>query len=501
MAAAVAVVLMAVLSAPAAPGGGTGRDDGGSGLRAYYRQQLSWGGCPASGGAVGGAWPLKVACATVQVPLDYAQPDRGTLTLAVDRVPATGPGPRLGSLLINFGGPGISGTATLTDETAADLARLNTRYDLVGFDPRGVSRSTPVDCGDLSGVTAADAVGQARQISRACHAVSGTLLPYVGTTNAARDLDVIRQAVGDDKLAYLGFSYGSKLGAVYAHEFPDRTGRMVLDGVPDPTLDEADTALAQTAAFQKALTDFAADCAAHPGSCPVPGHDATHVLAGISAGVREFDGRALTTSLGQLDRSGYLQGLQNALYSKDSWPDLRQALADLRRGDGELMMQLAYPGDPGQAPGRIPAPADWAGAPRDNYEMAKFAIDCQDTPERPSAAGLHTLDAKFTAASPLFGSAIEATLLSCTGWPPGDGASRHVAAPGAPFALLVSTTGDPATPYAGARRMAAALGNGSRVLTYRGEGHGAYFAHNACVNATVDAYLLDGTVPPGDTTC
>lgn len=470
-------------------------DGGGPDLRPYYDQELSWSSCPSSaGGPAERAWPRKAACGTVRVPLDYAAPDRGTATLAVNRYPATGPGLRLGSLLVNFGGPGISGTATLTAQAADDLARLNTRYDLIGFDPRGVAPSTAVDCGDLSGVTATDPAGQARQIARACRAGSGPLLPWVGTADAARDLDVIRQALGDDRLAYLGFSYGSKLGAVYAHEFPGRTGRMVLDGVPDPTLGEAATALGQAAAFQHALTDFAADCAVHARPCPVPGRDGRHVLAAITAGARTFDKGALTTSYGDLDRDGYLQGLQNALYSKDSWPYLRQALGELRGGDGELMMQLAYPGDPGAAAGR-------SGAPPANYEMAKLAIDCRDTPERPTAAGLHALDAKFTAASPLFGAAIESTLLSCTGWPPGDAASRDVAAPDAPVALLVSTTRDPATPYTGARHMAAALGNGSRVLTYRGEGHGAYFAHNACVTSHVDAYLLEGATPDAAAAC
>jgi pimeloyl-ACP methyl ester carboxylesterase len=448
-------------------------------LGEFYRQRISWGGCPS--GSRG--WPQEATCGTVRVPLDYGDPGRGKATLALNRFPATGPGPRLGSLLVNFGGPGISGVTTLADQAGGDLTRLNTRYDLVGFDPRGVGASTAVDCGDLSGVTATDQVGQARQIARACRAASGPLLPWVGTTNAARDLDVIRQTLGDDRLTYLGFSYGSKLGAVYAHEFPGRTGRMVLDGVPDPTLDETGTALAQAAAFQRALTDFAADCAAHSHPCPVPGRTAAQVLAAITAD-------APTTPRGALDRAGYLQGLQNALYSKATWPYLREALGELRQGDGTLMLQLAFPGDFGEGVG---------GA--DNYEMAKLAIDCRDTAERPTAAGLHRRDAAFRAASPLFGSAVEATLLSCTGWAPGDDTSRDVAAADAPFALLVSTTGDPATPFPGAAHMAAALGNGSRVLAFRGEGHGAYFAHNPCVATAVEAYLLSGTLPPPGATC
>lgn len=448
-------------------------------LGAYYHQSVRWGGCT-------GDEPPTARCADLTVPADYGNPGGQTLDLAVSRLPATGPGPRLGSLVVNFGGPGLSGITQL-GERATELTALNRRYDLVGFDPRGVGRSAPVDCGDLSRIT-----GPA-QLARACAHVSGWLLPYLSTQNTARDLDVVRNALGDSRLTYLGFSYGSTLGAVYAHDFPERTGRMVLDGVPDPTLDLTGTALAQARGFQTALRHFAADCAAR--ACPLPGRTGARVLAAITAGERRYARRPLATSQGPLDRDGYLQGLQNALYSTDAWPYLRQALGDLRHGDGELMMRLAYPGDLGQAA------ADWGAHPQDNYEMAKLAIDCRDTPERPTPAGLHRLDRRFAAASPLFGPAIETSLLACTGWPPGIPDTRRVDAPTAPEALLVSTTGDPATPYPGAYAMARALGNDSRVLTHRGDGHGAYFAHNRCVTATVDAYLMDGALPGPRAVC
>jgi pimeloyl-ACP methyl ester carboxylesterase len=464
----------------------------GSSTHDPYGQTIDWAGCSGLQG------PSSMECGTLTVPRDYADPRKsGDLDIAVSRIPATGPGPRLGSLVVNFGGPGIPGIAELAQRTqAGELARLNRRYDLVGFDPRGTGRSSPVDCGDLAGVTATDPVAQARQVAQACREHAGALLPWVGTPNAAKDLDVVRSALGDDRLAYLGFSYGGRLGSVYAHEFPQHTGRIVLDGVPDPTLDDTQTALAQAAAFQHALNDFAADCVAR--GCPVPGRTAAAVVAGIGTTARGLAGNGLATVSGRLDREGYLQGVQNALYSKDNWPYLREALSALHSGDGELMMQLAYPGQLGVASGPARGPS-WSTP--DNYEMAKLAIDCRDTPERHTAAGVHALDGRFTTASPVFGSSIEATLLSCSGWPPGDSASRHVAAATAPEALLVGTTADPATPYPGAAHMAAALGNGSRVLTYRGEGHGAYFAHNPCVVATVEAYLLDGTMPGRGAVC
>lgn len=452
---------------------------GGSATSTPYGRHISWAGCS---GVTG---PAAMECGTVTVPRDYAHPKSADLHVAVSRIPATGPGRRLGSLVVNFGGPGIPGIAELAERTAeGELARLNRRYDLIGFDPRGTGRSSPVDCGDLSGVTATDPAGQARQVAQACREHSGSLLRWVGTPNAARDLDVVRSALGDDRLTYLGFSYGGRLGSVYAHEFPERMGRMVLDGVPDPTLDDTETALAQAAGFQHALDDFAADCVAR--GCPVPGRTAAEVVAGIAAAGRRLGRSGLPTVTGQLDRISYLQGVQNALYSKDDWLYLREALNALRSGDGELMMQLAFPGRTGTLSTRS-APG--------TYEMAKLAIDCRDTPERHTVAGVHALDGRFAAASPVFGALVQTTLLSCTGWPPGDPASRRVSAPTAPKALLVGTTGDPATPYPGAAHMATALGNGSLVLTYRGEGHGAYFAHNPCVTSTVEAYLIDGRTP------
>jgi pimeloyl-ACP methyl ester carboxylesterase len=482
-----ALALPAALLAAPPPAGGADAD-------APYHQKVTWAGCS---GLPGGAL-TSTQCATLTVPKDYARPEAGKLDLAVSRIKASGPGPRLGSLLVNFGGPGVPGIAELAQLTAAgELAWLNTRYDLVGFDPRGVGRSTPVDCGDLTDVTATGVVAQARQVARDCQAHSADLLPYVGTANAAHDLDVIRAALGDDRLAYLGFSYGARLGSVYAHEFPEHTGRMVLDGVPDPTLDDVDTALGQAAAFQHSLADFAADCASR--GCPVPGGTGPEVMAGIEAVGRGLDGGGVATVTGQLDHDGFLQGLQNALYSTDAWPQLREALGALRGGDGEPMMQLAYPGQLGElVPGVLRAPG-WSTP--DNYEMAKLAIDCRDQPERRTEAGVHRLDRRFTAASPVFGAEIEATLLACTGWPPGDGAPRRVAAPTAPQALLVSTTADPATPYPGAAHMAAAMRNSSVVLTRHGDGHGGYFAHSPCVTSAVDAYLINGELPAPTTRC
>jgi pimeloyl-ACP methyl ester carboxylesterase len=448
----------------------------------FSDQSVAWATCP-------GATDPAHVCGDVTVPLDYAHPEDRTLDIAVSRFPATGSAPKLGSLLVNFGGPGLSGVRELANAANAGsgLTALNRRYDLIGFDPRGTGKSAPVDCGDLDGVT-----GPA-QLARACAKRSGWLLPYLSTANTARDLDVVRQVLGDDRLTYLGFSYGSVLGAVYAHEFPTRVGRIALDGVPDPTLDDVGTALSQARAFQRALGRFAADCAA--GDCPVPGRTGAQVVAGITAGVRHAGRTPLPTDQGDLDRDAYLRALLNALYSKDNWPYLRQALEDLRTGDGDLMMALAHPDTLGRAV------RDWGADPEAGYRTAQLAIACRDTPERHTPAQLHALQGRFTTASPLFGRTIEATLLSCTGWPRGSAATRTVAAPTAPETLLVSTIGDPATPYEGARAMARALANDSRVLTYRGDGHGAYFAHDGCVSAAVNAYFLDGALPRAGAAC
>ncbi|MCZ0996815.1 alpha/beta fold hydrolase [Streptomyces noursei] len=436
-------------------------------------------------------------------PARLRPPERGTLRVQLVRLPATGPGKRLGSLVINPGGPGDSGVNYLVGNSDG-FAHLGQRYDLVSFDPRGTGHTEPISCGTgytPAGGTGADSLGaNEKRINEACGRYSGELLPWVGTPDVARDMDVLRSAVGDRKLNYLGFSYGTRLGSVYAHTFPRTAGRLVLDSVEDPTKNTWQTAVAQARGFQRVLDDFATDCV-HTGHCPMGSEDAT-VRRQLTDWYQKLTDHPLKVRGTQVDGTAYVYALRQSLYSRDSWPALRDALAQLRDGDGSGILQLS--GNGGGSTGtaaRRPGLAATAAMPSQD-QLALRAISCRDTSERYGPADFPRAQRELTQASPLFGPDIAPTLLDCYGWPvPGDDSSRDVAAHDAPPALLVATTDDPATPYEGAAHMARALGNGSVVLTYHGEGHAAYPSGNPCVRQKVDAFLMDGVLPVGGTGC
>ncbi|MFJ5678158.1 alpha/beta hydrolase [Streptomyces sp. NPDC093097] len=536
------------VAAPGPSGSGTvtvaapGSSGGGPDLARLTAQRPAWRTCPAgfpsitdpsSGGSssASSATAQRFQCARLEVPRDYAHPERGTLRVQMVRLPATGPGKRLGSLVINPGGPGDSGVKYLMDNSDA-FAHLGQRYDLVSFDPRGTGHTDPISCGTsftpVGGTGAESLAGNERRINEACGRYSGVLLPYVGTVDVARDMDVLRSAVGDRKLTYLGFSYGTRLGSVYAHTFPRNAGRLVLDGVEDPTTNTWQTAVAQARSFQRVLDDFAADCVGMSG-CPL-GTDAATARRKLTDWYGQLTDHPLRSHGAIVDGTTYAYALREALYSRSTWPVLRDALAQLHAGDASGILQLSGQGTgsgsgngsgggrrPGGVPGSWPGRGDgtgWRGPggggsgysatePMPSQDqLALRAISCRDSSERYGPADFPRAQRELTQASPLFGPDIAPTLLDCYGWPvPGDDAYRNVAAPDAPPALLVATTGDPATPYEGAARMARVLANKSVVLTYHGEGHAAYTAGNPCVQEKVDAFLLDGVLPVGGAGC
>ncbi|MFE3770943.1 alpha/beta hydrolase [Streptomyces sp. NPDC059122] len=448
----------------------------------------------------------RFQCARLEVPRDYRHPEHGTLRVQLVRLPATGPGKRLGSLVINPGGPGDSGVNYLMGNSDA-FAHLGQRYDLVSFDPRGTGHTEPISCGTgytpAGGTGAAGLAANEKRINEACGRYSGALLPWVGTPDVARDMDVLRSAVGDRKLNYLGFSYGSRLGANYAHAFPRNAGRLVLDSVEDPTKNTWQTAIAQARGFQRVLDDFATDCV-HTGGCPL-GADVTAAQQQLTSWYQKLTDHPISAQGTDVNGTTYVYALREALYSRDSWPSLRDALAQLRRGDATGILQLSGGGSGGsgtaRAGGGRPGPVPTEAMPSQD-QLALRAISCRDTSERYGPADYPRAASELAQASPLFGPDIAPTLLDCYGWPvPGDDSSRDVAAHDAPPALLVATTGDPATPYEGAVHMARALGNASVVLTYHGEGHAAYASGNACVRQKVDGFLMDGVLPVGGTGC
>ncbi|GAB7187346.1 alpha/beta hydrolase [Kitasatospora sp. Ki12] len=472
-------------------------------------QQPAWHACAAPSTAQGGgtAPAADWQCATLKAPLDHTKPDGATIDLALIRSRATDEQHRIGSLLFNFGGPGASGVATLP-ALAPTYASLNTRYDLVSFDPRGVGASAGVSCLDDQATDASAAVdstpegpaavkvlddSNARFVA-ACEHNSGAVLPYVDTESAARDMDLIRQVLGDPKLSYFGISYGTQLGGVYAHLFPQQVGRLVLDSVVDPTKDPQQSALGQAQGFQLALDDFMKACATEVGaSCPT-GAGGDEGTARITALVRKLEQSPLPAKDGrQLTETLAVTGIAGALYSQRTWPVLAAGLTEaMEQGSGTTLLQLADGLNGRDAQGHY-----------SNLNAANRAISCVDARQRYSDQDVEQQLPQFRTASPVFGAFTAWGLTGCTGWPvPGKADHPEVTAPGAAPILVVGTTGDPATPVEGARAMAQQLGAGVGVtVTLQGEGHGGYNTGNPCLKQTVDAYLLDGTVPADGTTC
>ncbi|MFG2620443.1 alpha/beta hydrolase [Streptomyces sp. NPDC048507] len=471
---------------------------------------VRWGACPDR------PVPERMRCATVTVPLDHDDPAKGTIRVALARVPASAPGRRpLGSLLLNFGGPGGRGTTALAAD-AATFAKLGERYDLVSFDPRGVGLSAPVSCGgsqqvgDLVPADAASQLAALRAVARGCALHSGPVLPYVGTVNVARDLDVIRGALGDEKLNYLGFSYGTRLGAVYAALFPGRTGRMALDGVDTLTEPLAEQALVSARGRQRALDDFLSWCARRPGPAGcVYGTDPRAAGKAVEGLVERLDREPLVGDDGSwFTGQDVVAALATALYAPAGWPALADALALVeQRHDPTGLMQLGGPTAAAPEP-RTQAGAGPARIPADNPEAALTAVNCADDPDRgydqagPAAVAreLKELEPRFRRASKIFGPGRLGTVLSCYGRPAGTGFIRRIDHPGAPPVLLVGTRGDPATPYEWTRETARRLG-AAVVLDHQGDGHTGYAA-SACVRAAVDGFLTGGRLPaPGARTC
>ncbi|MFE1349226.1 alpha/beta hydrolase [Streptomyces sp. NPDC058757] len=445
-------------------------------------QHLRWSRCASPPAARTG-----YDCATMKAPLDYRKPDGRTIDVALIRRKATGPNARrIGSLVLNFGGPGVSGVRGLP-ERLGQYESLLDRYDLVSFDPRGVGATMPVRCGKTADDTGYDGAD-------ACAERSGALLPHVGTSHTARDLDLMRYLLGDERLHYFGVSYGTALGAVYAHLYPSHVGRLVLEAPVDPTEDLAEEQVTQAKAVQAAFDRFAAHCAARIRPCPTGDgpREAARRMARLAdrlekkpapaGGGRKLDADDLAYAV-----SGHLA------LGTDGWSPLAEALTALiDHNDGGPLSEGAD--DTGSA--------DRAAAPRDNSRVARTAITCADSSLRSGFERLAEDEARVEAASPVFGAAWSTGVYLCYGWPfDGESATRRVDAPGAAPVLVVGGTGDPITPYSGARHMARALGDGVGVLlTAEEEGHGTY-PQNRCVVEKVDRYLRTGRTPAPGSVC
>ncbi len=484
-------------AAPASARGEHGDEDG-----------LAWTPC---GDAPG------VECATQTAPLDYDRPDGRTVRLAVARVKAKDPDHRIGSLLFNFGGPGGAAVGYL-EATAGEglFDALNQRFDIVAFDPRGVGQSSPsIDCKvnqETQGVYAepfatpftADIgalADRARAYGRRCLALNGSaILAHVSTAEVARDIDALRALLGDRKLTYLGFSYGTFLGTTYGRLFPRHVRALVLDGPIDADEYQGDPSKGtneQTAAFERAFGRFLQACAADQAAC-----------AGFGGGDPwdAYDQLVEQADASPIPAAGYTPDPRPitgddlnavsaiALYSKSAWPLLASALAAAQAGDGSVIRQLVdeafYGRDPDtgtydpfsdQFVAILSAETKW---PRDpaffaregdqaygmfdhfyfNHGYSELTFGLWPVRARDAYFGPYRLD------------------------------------PSTPTPLVVATRYDPATPYRGALKLMRTLGN-ARLLTMRGDGHTAYGGNSQCIDERVNAYLIDGTLPPAGTTC
>lgn len=436
------------------------------------------------------------------MPRDYAAPSDGYLNISMIRSAATKPAQRIGSLLVNPGGPGASGVEFVRDSVTSFPVELRARFDIVGFDPRGVNSSTAIRCIDnLDGQAAldpspddalelAELVDAARAYAGACARRNDATLPYLSTDAVARDLDLLRIAVGDDELTYLGFSYGTLIGALYAERFPDHIRAMALDGAIDPSLDLGTFRAGQALGFEGALTRFLDDCASRP-KCPFhedgqSGKAFDRLMAAIDRtpipALRLHDPRLVGPGLAW---TAVLAGL----YSESYWPVLATALAQARDGDGSVMLAISDPYRGRKANGSY-----------SNLQDAYVANTCLDYPAPHEVEDFTGWATDLAAAAPHFAQFVAYNDLICAFWSvPAHGMPHLVSATGAPPIVVVGTTGDPATPYAWSEALANQLDSGV-LVTREGEGHTGY-TDSACVQAAVDAYLLELTVPDDGLTC
>jgi pimeloyl-ACP methyl ester carboxylesterase len=449
------------------------------------------------------AWNLcgdRFECRKLAVPLDYSNPKGRQISLAIIRAPATDPKRRIGSVLMSPGGPGESGVQFLR-HNADLLGHLNQRLDLVSWDPRGVGESTPFTCLDglhLDAYLAIDAVlddpqekadfiQANRDFAAGCKRRSGYLLAFMDSETMARDLDSVREAVGDRKLTYLGFSYGTFVGAWYAHLFPTRVRALAFDGVVDPDATGGADPIGQVEGFQSNLDAFFADCKSRSSCAYGRSGDPQQKLA---AAVARLDVAPLPVGSRQLTRSLALYGVSGALYDESSWPDLDDALTALDGGDGSKLLDLAD----------FENERNPDGTYSNLVNGAALATNCLDSEVPADIAEYDRLGPELARASPLFGPWSQYEALQCAYWPVGPkNQAVRLTISGTPPILLVGGTNDPATPYADAVAASKEIPN-SVLLTREGNGHTSYFS-STCAQYTEDRYLVDLAVPSENTVC
>ena len=462
-------------------------------LLRFYGQDVKWDACGTG-----------FQCATVTAPLDWTDPTKADIDLALVRHRASN-GTAIGSLLFNPGGPGESGVDFLKSSlTSAVGDPLAADYDVIGFDPRGVGSSTAITCFDAAGMDSylfdipanprntdawtAEVQQSNKAFADACDANSGGILPYISTENAARDMDLLRAVLGDTTLNYLGYSYGTFLGATYAKLYPDRVGRMVLDGAIDPSQSGLESGIEQGIGFESALRAYMADCLT-ADDCPFRG-TVDEAMADLGTLLATVDRTPLRNSDGRLlGGNALLTAIVTPLYSRDSWQYLTVALTDALQGNPDVAFQL------------VDLYYSRTDGTYDNNLIEAFTTyNCMDypddtTPEQQDAANAELAAKAPTIAPYWIGPNV------CDEWPyPATGTPGPITADGAAPIVVVGTTNDPATPYQSAVALADQLSSGV-LVTRVGEGHTGYNKGNACVDGAVESYLLKGTVPQDGLRC
>ncbi|MFT4147306.1 MAG: alpha/beta hydrolase [Micrococcaceae bacterium] len=469
-------------------------------LKSYYKQNVNWTSCENG-----------MQCATVEAPVDWDNPSSDKVSLQLIKINATGQ--KQGSLVINPGGPGGSGYDWVRDSAMSTLSStVTSAYDVVGFDPRGVGKSSAIKCLDdkdhdayranTANLDTDDGLQKLRdeyaKIAQSCKDNSGPVIGHMDTASVAKDMDMIRALLKENQLNYLGFSYGTLLGASYAGLFPDHVGHMVLDGAVDPAISYSEVTKGQATGFEQSLKAFANDCV-QKKNCSLSQDDQGNTLSAddIVKKVRQMltdnntspmktkDGRTATSSM-------LVQGIMVPLYNNLMWPTLADALASAmynKSPDSLIQFSDASAGRSSD------------GSYSNNSDFAFMAVNCLDYSIPSDTQSIRSDEAALKKASPTFGQYMAGGGAICEKWPyktirqlgPISTSSSN------PL-LVVGTSGDPATPFASAENLTKELGN-AKLLKWNGQGHTAYGRSNDCVRDSVDNFLLKGTVPEDGKTC
>jgi pimeloyl-ACP methyl ester carboxylesterase len=461
-------------------------------LARFYAQTIAWEEC------------ADLLCGTVTVPIDYRDPSGATIELALEKLPAADPGNVIGPLVVNPGGPGAPGTDYAEQAPLAFRSQLLDRFDVVGFDPRGTGDSAPVDClsdeelgAYLAGDPEPDDAAEGREYAErqraffaGCVARSDALVGHVTTIETARDLDVIRAALGQPTLTYFGASYGTKLGATYAELFPKKVGRLVLDGAVDVSLPSRELSLSQAGGFETALRSYVDNCTRVTDDCFL-GDTVDEGMQTISDLLDQIEAEPLPTSQGrELTIGTAFYGIVAPLYNRDNWTLLSQGLGQAMDGNGSTLLLLAdfYASREGDT---------YA----DNSAESIQAINCLDDPYAIDPSEVPAQYADFEAESPTFGRVFAWGLVGCLGIQvESTEKPLEIRGEGAAPIVVTGTTRDPATPYEWAVALSDQLVSGV-LITRDGDGHTAYNMGNECVDVAVEAYLIEGQVPEDGRRC